>query len=181
MSAQRLYQVISHLQKPAGLLDGQLAIITGSGQGIGAETAKQFAAQGAKVVIADIDEGSQSSHCTAPARLSGGSDLYLHPIEKATDIANEINKSSPAKAIAVAGDILDSAYHKSLVEKAAQFGQGKIHILVNNAGYTWDAVIHKVSAFCLSPSSQPKKNLPKETAQLTEVRMIRQVTNNGTL
>lgn len=40
--------------------------------------------------------------------------------------------------------MLDAAYIKTLVKKAAEFGNGKIHIIVNNAGYTWDGVIHKV-------------------------------------
>ena len=48
------------------------------------------------------------------------------------------------RALAVVGDILDDAYIKDLVSKAAEFGNGKIHILVNNAGFTWDGVIHKV-------------------------------------
>ena len=40
--------------------------------------------------------------------------------------------------------MLDDNYIKELVEKAAEFGGGKIHIIVNKAGYTWDGVIHKV-------------------------------------
>jgi 3-oxoacyl-[acyl-carrier protein] reductase len=40
--------------------------------------------------------------------------------------------------------VLDAEYLKILVKKAAEFGNGKIHIIVNNAGYTWDGVIHKV-------------------------------------
>lgn len=40
--------------------------------------------------------------------------------------------------------MLDDKYLKVLVQKAAEFGNGKIHIIVNNAGYTWDGVIHKV-------------------------------------
>ena len=32
-----------------------------------------------------------------------------------------------------------------LVRKEAEFGNGKIHIIVNNAGYTWDGVIHRMS------------------------------------
>lgn len=40
--------------------------------------------------------------------------------------------------------MLDDKYIDSLVKQAADFGQGKIHIIVNNAGYTWDGVIHKV-------------------------------------
>ena len=42
--------------------------------------------------------------------------------------------------------MLDDKYIDSLVKQAADFGNGKIHIIVNNAGYTWDGVIHKVCA-----------------------------------
>lgn len=55
--SQRLSQLSSHLNLPHGLLSNQTALITGGGQGIGAEIARQFANEGAKVVIADIDEG----------------------------------------------------------------------------------------------------------------------------
>jgi 3-oxoacyl-[acyl-carrier protein] reductase len=44
------------------MLAGQIAIITGSGQGIGAEAARLFANEGAKVVVSDIDAGRQVSH-----------------------------------------------------------------------------------------------------------------------
>lgn len=53
----RLSQVNKHLNYPAGVLAGQVAIITGAGQGIGAEAARLFANEGAKVVVADIDAG----------------------------------------------------------------------------------------------------------------------------
>lgn len=59
-------------------------------------------------------------------------------------MADEINQSGGA-AIAVAGDVLDDAYIADLIKKAAEFGGGKIHIIVNNAGYTWDGVIHKMT------------------------------------
>lgn len=53
----RVSQVSAHLNYPRGMLDGQVAIITGAGQGIGAEAARLFANEGAKVVVADIDAG----------------------------------------------------------------------------------------------------------------------------
>lgn len=59
-------------------------------------------------------------------------------------MADEINKSG-GQAISVPGDVLDRAYIAVLVSKAAEFGNGKIHIIVNNAGYTWDGVIHKMT------------------------------------
>ncbi|KAI4129295.1 MAG: hypothetical protein LQ338_002304 [Usnochroma carphineum] len=119
MAGQRAAQISGHLF-PQGMLSGQVAIITGSGQGIGAEAAKLFAREGAKVVVQDIDTA------------------------KAQSVTQTINESG-GKAIAVPGDILDAAHIDTLVKKAAAFGEGKIHIIVNNAGFTWDAVIHKMT------------------------------------
>ena len=51
----RVAQIAGHLNFPKGLLAGQVAIITGSGQGIGAEAARLFANEGARVVVSDID------------------------------------------------------------------------------------------------------------------------------
>lgn len=58
--AQRVAQITGHLNYPNGLLAGQVAIITGSGQGIGAETARLFANEGARVIVSDIDAGTIS-------------------------------------------------------------------------------------------------------------------------
>jgi 3-oxoacyl-[acyl-carrier protein] reductase len=118
MSA-RLNQLAGQLNYPKGLLAGQVAIITGSGQGIGAECARLFANEGAKVIVSDID---------AP---------------KAKAVAESINNAG-GKALAVPGDILNDNYLQELVRKAAEFGGGKMHIIVNNAGFTYDGVIHKV-------------------------------------
>lgn len=51
----RIAQVANQLNYPKGMLAGQTAIITGSGQGIGAECARLFANEGAKVVVNDLD------------------------------------------------------------------------------------------------------------------------------
>lgn len=117
--SDRVNQIAGHLNYPKGLLAGQVAIITGSAQGIGAECARLFANEGAHVVVSDIDAA------------------------KSQGVADEI-KAGGGKAIAVPGDLLKDDYIKELVKKAAEFGNGKINIIVNNAGFTWDAVIHKV-------------------------------------
>ncbi|KAI8945635.1 short-chain dehydrogenase [Xylaria longipes] len=118
--SERVSQLAAQLNYPKGMLAGQTAIITGSGQGIGAETARLFANEGAKVIISDIDAA------------------------KAQAVADSINNASPGRALAIPGDVLDTAYQTSLIKQAAEFGGGKLHILVNNAGYTWDGVIHKM-------------------------------------
>ncbi|KAK4158081.1 hypothetical protein C8A00DRAFT_28979 [Chaetomidium leptoderma] len=118
--SERISQIARQLTYPKGLLAGQVAIITGSGQGIGAECARLFANEGAKVVVSDIDAA------------------------KAADVAANI-RANGGEALAVAGDLLKDECIKELVARAAQFGNGKIHILVNNAGFTWDAVIHKMT------------------------------------
>ena len=60
MAEKRVAQIAGHLF-PKGMLSGQVAIITGSGQGIGAEAANMFAKEGAKVVVQDIDAGKKLS------------------------------------------------------------------------------------------------------------------------
>ncbi len=99
-----------------GLLDGKAAIITGSARGIGRATAELFAAQGAKVLINDIDG----------------------------DVAEQAASEIQGETTVFAGDLTKEGVPDELVQKAVdEFG--KIDILVNNAGYTWDGPIHKMS------------------------------------
>ncbi|KAF8463002.1 3-oxoacyl-reductase [Kalaharituber pfeilii] len=121
MAEKRLNQIQAHLTNsfPKGLLSGKVAIITDAGQGIGADTAKLFAAEGAKVVVADIDAEYRVGKVESLKRASG-------------------------QAIFVPDDVLHLPYLSELIQRAAEFGNGKIHIIVN-AGFTWDGVIHKIT------------------------------------
>jgi len=102
-----------------GLLKGQVAIITGSGQGIGEATAKLFAEEGAKVVVTDLDK-AKSDKVAADIRSSGG------------------------EAISVPGDVTDPLFPDHIIKETIK-AFGELHILVNNAGYTWDGVIHRMT------------------------------------
>ena len=99
-----------------GLLDGKTAIITGSARGIGRATAELFVSEGAKVLINDIDG----------------------------DVAEQASREIQGDTAVFAGDLTDPSVPDALVAKAqAEFGQ--VDILINNAGYTWDGVAHKMS------------------------------------
>ncbi|MCI0490805.1 MAG: SDR family oxidoreductase [Blastocatellia bacterium] len=101
------------------LLAGKSAIVTGSGRGIGRSIAKLFSDHGASVVINDIDA------------------------EVAETTAKDINDEG-GRAVVCAGSVTDEEFPARLVETAAG-AFGGIDIIVNNAGYTWDAVIQNMS------------------------------------
>jgi NAD(P)-dependent dehydrogenase (short-subunit alcohol dehydrogenase family) len=61
-------------------LAGKVAIVTGAGQGIGAVLAKGIAAEGAKVVIADVIDGSETAQAIT---RDNGAAIYVK-----TDVAN---------------------------------------------------------------------------------------------
>ncbi|CAK0783378.1 hypothetical protein CVIRNUC_006577 [Coccomyxa viridis] len=111
---------ISTAASQGRMLEGKVAIITGSGQGLGAAAAKLFAQHGAKLVVTDLD-GS-----------------------KAKQIAHEI-ESQGGEAISLAGDVTAEDFPRRCVEAAVKHF-GTIDILINNAGFTWDGMIHKITA-----------------------------------
>ncbi|MFL5834888.1 MAG: SDR family NAD(P)-dependent oxidoreductase [Solirubrobacterales bacterium] len=99
-----------------GLLDGKAAIVTGSARGIGRATAEMFVAEGAKVLINDLD----------------------------ADVAEQASGEINGETAVFAGDLTKEGAADELV-KAANDAFGAVDICVNNAGYTWDGVAHKMS------------------------------------
>ena len=100
-------------------LDGRVAIVTGSGRGIGREIALRLARDGASVVINDLDEAPAREAVAEVQRLGG-------------------------RAIACIGDVTAKDFGERIVKTALE-SFGGCHIVVNNAGYTWDSVIQKMS------------------------------------
>lgn len=89
-------------------LSGKVAIVTGGGSGFGEGIAKRFAAEGASVVIGDLN------------------------LAAAEKVAGEINKAGQ-RALPVAADVSQNGQMKTLVEKAVE-AFGGLDIMVNNAG-----------------------------------------------
>lgn len=99
-----------------GVLDGKAAIVTGSARGIGRATAELLAAHGARVLVNDLDADAAER---AAAEIDGETAVF-------------------------AGDLTHDGVPEALVQRAVDaFGQ--LDIVVNNAGYTWDGMAHKMS------------------------------------
>src|SRR6195952_61244 len=99
-----------------GVLDDKVAIVTGSARGIGRATAELLSAQGAKVVINDLDG----------------------------DVAQQTASEIAGETAVFAGDLTKGDAPDQLVQTAIDTW-GKLDIIVNNAGYTLDAPVHKLS------------------------------------
>jgi 3-oxoacyl-[acyl-carrier protein] reductase len=99
-----------------GVLDDKVAIVTGSARGIGRATAELLAEHGAKVVINDLD----------------------------ADVAEQTASEIAGETVVHGGDLTASGAPDALVQTAID-AWGRIDIIVNNAGYTLDAPIHKLS------------------------------------
>ena len=99
-----------------GVLDDKVAIVTGSARGIGKATAELLSEHGAKVVVNDLD----------------------------ADVAQETADGIAGETAVYAGDLTAEGAPEALIQTAID-AWGKIDIIVNNAGYTLDAAIHKMS------------------------------------
>lgn len=102
-----------------GKLDGKTAIVTGAGRGIGRAVALKLAAEGANVVVNDLD--------AAPAQ----------------ETVNEIEAIGGA-ARECAGSVTEEGFAERFVDTAVKTFGG-VDIVINNAGYTWDNVIQKMT------------------------------------
>ncbi len=101
------------------LLKGKRAIVTGSGRGIGKAVAELMSEHGASVVVNDLDAGVAEETVRAIEGAGG-------------------------KAVAAVGSVTDPQFPRRLIETAVD-AFGGFDIIVNNAGYTWDGLIHKMS------------------------------------
>lgn len=101
------------------MFSNQTVVITGAGRGIGASAALQFAEYGANVVVNDLDNGMAEETVHAIAARGG-------------------------QAVAFAGDVTASGFPERLMQEAVD-RFGRLNVLVNNAGYTWDGMAHKIS------------------------------------
>jgi 3-oxoacyl-[acyl-carrier protein] reductase len=99
-----------------GVLDDKVAIVTGSARGIGRATAELLSEHGARVVINDLDG----------------------------DLAQQTAGELAGETTVYAGDLTKEGAPDALVQTAID-AWGKLDIVVNNAGYTLDAPIHKMS------------------------------------
>ena len=102
-----------------GQLDGKVAIVTGSGRGIGQQIALRLARDGASIIVNDLDD-APANETVAMIKAMGG------------------------RAVAHNGDVAAVDFGEEIV-KAAVEHFGDCHVVVNNAGYTWDTVIQKMT------------------------------------
>ncbi|SDE95093.1 3-oxoacyl-[acyl-carrier protein] reductase [Variovorax sp. CF079] len=100
-------------------LDGKVALITGSGRGIGRSIALKLASEGARIVVNDLD-AAPAEETVQAIREAGG------------------------QAVACVGSVTAPDFAERFIGTAANEYKG-LDIIVNNAGYTWDNVIQKMT------------------------------------
>ena len=100
-------------------LEGKVALITGSGRGIGRAIALKLASEGARVVVNDLD-AEPAEETVQAIRAAGG------------------------QAVACVGSVSAPDFAERFVGTAVNEFKG-LDIIVNNAGYTWDSVVQKMT------------------------------------
>jgi 3-oxoacyl-[acyl-carrier protein] reductase len=100
-------------------LEGKVALVSGSGRGIGRAVALKLASEGARLVVNDLDADVGEA------------------------VAAEI-RGTGREAVAVNGSVADPEFAQRFVGAAAE-RFGGLDIIVNNAGYTWDSTIQNTS------------------------------------
>lgn len=103
-------------ENPMGSIDGKVALVTGGAQGIGYAITRKLVSEGAKVVFADVD----------------------------ADASAQVEQELGEAAKSHVGDLLDPDTPKGLIDTALNTF-GSPDIIVNNAGFHWDAAFHKMT------------------------------------
>lgn len=152
-----------------GKLDGKVALISGSGRGIGRSIALKLASEGARVVINDLDE-TPANETVAEIRALGG------------------------QAVACVGNVTASDFADRFIGTAVEQFKG-LDIIINNAGYTWDSVIQKMTdeqwyamidchltaPFRILRAAQPVIRALVKADQAADRRVIRKVVNTSSM
>jgi 3-oxoacyl-[acyl-carrier protein] reductase len=148
-----------------GTLDGKVALVTGSGRGIGAAIARKLAGSGASVVVSDLD-ADPAAETVAAITATGG------------------------RAVALIGDVAAPDFGERAV--AAAIGAfGDLDIIVNNAGYIWNTAIqnttdaqwhamlevHATAPFRILRAAYPHFRAASKREQETGVPNYRKVVN----
>jgi 3-oxoacyl-[acyl-carrier protein] reductase len=100
-------------------LQGKVALVSGAGRGIGRAIAEKLASEGARLVVNDLD-AAPAEEVVAAIKAAGG------------------------EACACVGSVAEAEFGQRFVNTALT-NFGGLDIIVNNAGFTWDNVIQKMS------------------------------------
>ncbi|MER5715938.1 SDR family oxidoreductase [Streptomyces sp. NPDC002132] len=119
-----------------GLCTGRVVVVTGAGRGLGRAHALAFAAEGARLVVNDLDVGLDGASGPGDASHPGGAPGLDSPGAR---VAAEIRAAGGA-AVAHTGDIATAEGAASLVTTALKT-YGRLDTLVNNAGFLRDRML----------------------------------------